>query len=728
MNQPPHKTVISLASIALLTSVISLYESFSSTTEHNSLFLLIACLHIFVLITLSLFLTKISINTLFKSHDIAELNKLSLDLTQQKFALDQHSIVAITDIKGTITYVNDKFIQISEYNKKELIGNNHRILNSDFHPADFFRDMYLTISSGKVWQGEIQNRSKFDKIYWVDTTIVPFKNDAGNVSSYIAIRTDITQRKKDADDLLAAKEIAESAALAKSEFLANMSHEIRTPMNGILGMLTLLEKAELQDQQKKQLGLAQNSAHSLLTIINDILDFSKIDAGKLEIEHIDFDLRKLIDDFAESQALKANEKNLELIVDTSQIPFDYVKSDPIRLQQILTNLVGNSFKFTNEGEVIIKAAIHDSGDFGLTLYCSVTDTGIGIPKEKQSDLFDVFTQADASTTRQYGGTGLGLSISKHLCELMGGSISLNSQEGSGSSFYFSIQVDKSERQNPVLPTNDISELCILIADENESIRQSISSQLTLWGATTLTASHADEAMNKIQTSYLPGGSPVDIVLTDLDLPGMTGIELMKNIHELYDNKICLALMTKMSYHMDMTLISDTGFQFHIPKPATTAELLKLLTAHTNPNYKNGVILEDKHICVTTENPPLKQIKNVLLVEDNFINQEVAKSLLDDLNCQTCIANNGLEALDILRADPSKFDVILMDCQMPELDGYETTKAIRRSEAGETIKDITIIAMTANALKGDREKCLEAGMDDYISKPVDPTLLKDKLSL
>ncbi len=728
MNQASHKTIIALAVTTLMIGILNLFNEYGSTSEQLIFSQAAQYLHLLLCVMIIIALFKLYQKTSNTPQQNPDINKLTQELSQQKFALDQHSIIAITDIKGTITYVNDKFISISEYSEDELIGKNHRILNSGSHSSDFFRNMYLTISSGKVWKGEIQNKSKSGKSYWVDTTIVPFTNNAGKVSSYIAIRTDITQRIKDASNLLKAKEDAESADLAKGEFLANMSHEIRTPMNGILGMLGIIEKTELNPQQKKHLELAQNSARTLLTIINDILDFSKIDAGQLQIESIDFDLRKLIDDFAASQAIRINEKNLELIVDTRKVLISHVKGDPVRLQQILTNLVSNSLKFTNKGEIKIKAALHDSGESGLILYCSISDTGIGIPKNKQSNLFDLFTQADSSTTRQYGGTGLGLSISKRLCTLMDGSISLHSEEGSGSRFYFSIQLKKSTQESHIKPESDIKDLHVLIVDKNDSYRLALKKQLVLWGANVTTACNANNALSKIHTARLPGGHPVNLVITDLNLPDMSGVELMKSIRFSFTEKISLAITTQISHQFDMSLISDSGFQFHITKPITTESLLNLLSDYKNPSKqkKEAPVQDISHIDKAKTH--INNTKSILLVEDNLINQEVAKTLLEDLGFHVCIASNGLEALDILRAKPNKFDLILMDCQMPELDGYETTKAIRRSEAGEAVKHITIIAMTANALKGDKEKCINAGMNDYISKPVDPELLKEMLSL
>ena len=373
---------------------------------------------------------------------IGELVRASADdrraLANQKFALDQHAIVSITDTNGIITYANDKFCAISGYTRPELLGRNHRVVKSGLHPAAFFRELWVTIAAGRVWRGEICNRARNGSLYWVNATIVPLLDEHGRPEQYIAIRTDITDRKAAETIVIQAKEAAEAASRAKSDFLANMSHEIRTPMNGIIGMTDLALDSELTGEQREYLSIVKSSAESLLTIINDILDFSKIEAGKLLVEEIAFDLHRLIGETLKSLALHADEKGIELISEILPDVPRHVIGDPGRLRQILVNLLGNAVKFTEQGEIALRIEVLWSASGTVEIHLAVRDTGIGISQDKQELIFDCFAQADSSTTRRYGGTGLGLSISRRLVELMGGRIWLDSAPGQGSTFHVAL--------------------------------------------------------------------------------------------------------------------------------------------------------------------------------------------------------------------------------------------------------------------------------------------------
>jgi len=682
----------------------------------------------------NLYTKTISVDRL--NEEIVLRKQALLELNEQQFALDQHAIVAATDIKGTITHVNDRFCDISGYDRDELLGENHRILKSDYHDEAFFRQMFLTISQGKVWRGEICNKAKSGKRYWVDTTIVPFLGEDLKPRSYIAIRTDITLTKQAEKSMEKAKFAAEDSARAKSEFLANMSHEIRTPMNGVMGMLGLLSRTSLDESQKRQVILAKTSADSLLALINDILDFSKIEAGKLEIENVDFNLRKMFDSFSESQGLKASEQKVELIVDTSEIKVSSVRGDPSRLRQILNNLVGNAFKFTEQGEIMIRASLDKQGK----LYCQISDTGIGIPEGKQATLFDSFTQADTSTTRKYGGTGLGLSITKQLCELMGGRISVSSELDKGSSFSFEVQLEPTVKARAVLPEIDISNLNILIVDDNFTNREVLRGQLSLWGAKVHEAENAHEALNILAQSFRPGSSTsIELAILDMQMPGMDGAELGKRIRaDLRFDAVKLVMMTSMSEMGDARFFADLGFQAYFPKPVTTDDLFKALSVMS----EDGEALQKAQPLVTSHylkelnvigdeveaSKEFSEFTRILLVEDNSINQLVAQSILGELGLNADIAANGIEALEMLKMMEYKapYHLIFMDCQMPEMDGYQATQAIRQGQVGEAMQAIPIIAMTANAMKGDKEHCLAVGMDDYLSKPIIPEDLESKL--
>ncbi len=769
--------------------------------------------------------------------------------------------VVITDRKGKIEYVNTKFTKSTGYSLEEAIGKNPRILKSGVQGREFYKDLWVTITSGKEWQGEFHNKKKNGELFWEYATIAPVKDKKGAITHFIALKEDITMRKeveerleksesqfrsvaesakdgivltnsegkiiyhnREAEEIFGygneellnrqvttlmperfreshvkvfenlknaelseltegktveviglrkngtemeleislshwetggmrffsgiirditerkelerqlheARERAEEATRAKSDFLAKMSHEIRTPMNGIIGTTDLVLQTELTEQQREYIEMTKLSANNLLTIINDILDFSKIEAGKMDLEDVDFDLIYTVEGVCETFVVSAGKKGINLYTHIRpSIPI-MVKGDQVRLRQILTNLVGNAMKFTEKGEIVILAehGVEEGGkeriDIGKEshfLHFSVTDTGTGIPEERLDRIFESFSQADGTIARKFGGTGLGLTISRQLVSMMKGEMWVESDEGLGSTFHFTVRPGVADEgtEHPLLMEGIKSDdTNILIVESDMTSRLVLKDILEEWRFTHREALSGREGL-RAMIEATKKNTPFQIVLVSSHLPDMDGYEFAskaKSNTKTGEAKLILLAGFKEGEELIKSgrVLDDIGLSGYLMKPYKQAKVLSLITGKKLEQLVDGAL----DMYETLKSPDYSV--QILLAEDNPVNQAVATGVLENLGHKVVIAENGKEVIEKLRIE--KPDMIFMDIEMPEMDGIEATKVIRATKDAPFDTDIPIVAMTAHAMQSDKERCIDAGMNDYISKPFKPNEISD----
>jgi PAS domain S-box-containing protein len=582
-------------------------------------------------------------------------------------------------------------------------------------------------TGGEMWSEEYRFRRADGTYATVVDRAYVMRDENGEPVRLVGSMMDVTERKERTTQLEEATKAADTANRAKSEFLANMSHEIRTPMNGVIGMTELLMDTGLTREQSDYARTLRKSGESLLLIINDILDISKIEAGSVRLEKISFDLRTELEETLYALAERAQDKGLELTGFVEPGVPTALKGDSFRLRQVLTNLIGNAVKFTEEGEVGLRVELEEEAKDAVLVRFEITDTGIGMTGEQQRKLFEAFTQADTSTTRRYGGTGLGLTISKQLVELMGGEVWVESAPGEGSTFSFTASLEKQPvaAQTAQNHRPDLRGLRVLVVDDNDTNRRILDKQFTSWGMRDGLTGDAFEALRMLKEARR-SGIPYDVAILDMHMPGMDGIELAKRIKEAPElSQIRLVLLTSMGWRSDDPRAESAGLDAYLTKPVRQSELYDCLltvmgspVGHPEPSTRRADPLVARRARRVVSRRPENR-PHILLAEDNPVNQQVAVKMLENLGYDVAVAANGREALDSLAH--TTYAAVLMDVQMPEMDGYEATAEIRRREEGSPQRT-PIIAMTANALEGDREKALRAGMDDYIAKPVKPAKL------
>ncbi len=667
-------------------------------------------------------------------HEIAKIKQAEIVLAEkeEKFRAiyeGSNDAIMLLDEKG-IFDCNKYTLELFGFAYKEEL---YKIGSADIAPlyqpdgresvAVWLKQIQKALKAGKT-SFEWVHRRKNKENFFADVQFSAFTLGGKDVLQ--ATVRDVTERKQMEEEVFRAIEAAEEATIAKSEFLANMSHEIRTPMNAIIGMSYLALQTELTPKQKDYIEKIQSSAEALLGIINDILDFSKIEAGKLDIEVVDFNLDEELGNLANLLSIKAHQKGLELLFDyADNVPL-LLRGDPLRVGQILTNLTNNAIKFTEKGEIIVKVETVKKTADKITLKFSVSDTGIGISEEQKKKLFSAFSQADTSTTRKYGGTGLGLAISWRLVKMMGGEIWVKSEPGKGSTFVFTATFgcsDSEERSTNVVKKLKRKKLKVLVIDDNSVAVEILTNMLASMHFTATGVASGQEGLAALLEGNTDEG--FDLAIIDWQMPDMDGLETSRRITEHFGIERKPEIIMVSAYNMAglEDKLTDLGIKKHLTKPVTESQLLDAIVDVFAVSKREAQLIHpESYGAQISEQFAGIRGANILLVEDNEINQQIAQEILQKAGLNVEIAGDGLQALEAL--DKNKYDAVFMDVQMPVMDGYETTVKIRNNPL---YKDLPVIAMTAHAMAGDRERCLESGMDDYVTKPINPSEVLETLA-
>jgi two-component system, sensor histidine kinase and response regulator len=625
-----------------------------------------------------------------------------------------HHAVFIIDSDFKITWANEAFVRLTGYSLDRAIGQGFLDLLGGLRaPETAQAEITASLARGEGFQSEVLHYRRDGAPFWAVIDCRPFRRDGRTVSGYVVVESDISARKLAESNLLVAKEHAETANRAKGYFLANMSHEIRTPLNGVIGMTQLLLDTPLSTEQREYAEMAVSSGRSLLALVSDILDLSKLEADSIQCESIEIELRGLLDSVIDAVGLTACEKGLEVLVDIpAELPAT-ITSDPTRLRQVLVNLASNAIKFTPSGEVVIKVAKGPALGGRETVSFQVQDSGIGISEAATATLFTPFVQADASTTRRYGGTGLGLAISRRLVEAMGGKITVESSLGRGSTFSFYVAFERGMSAPSTVTLPPPTKRRVLLVNDNPIASAIQRGQLARLGASVDVATSVHQGISRWKELAAAGHAPHFMIVRER-LPGGSGVDLAASIRALdpgYETRVVMLLpLNKQLSAPDRGLFCAVC---HTPLKCNG--LVNVLTSDgSGASHKSAASRP-------TSNSSFSGLR-VLLADDNAVNRKVGERQLHKLGMRVTLASDGREAVEL--AKTMELDLVLMDCQMPQMDGYEATREIRRPAGGALDPDIPIIALTAHALDGDRDKCLAAGMDDYLTKPIDPQRLAD----